>query len=108
MPIRIKRSEEDVILLPAWHMSILNLTEGSEVKAIIENQSLRLARLDRFLDLRGALANDTAFDAAMEEMDRAWQQWTPPAKGKSIGHQMFSWIRVWRGVRVWLWTFPLK
>ncbi|OQY96888.1 MAG: hypothetical protein B6D41_04640 [Chloroflexi bacterium UTCFX4] len=78
MSITIKRSNEDVIFLPAWLMSILDLSEGSQVKAIIENQSLRLARLDQFLNLRGALANDQAFDDAMEQMERAWQQWTLP------------------------------
>jgi antitoxin component of MazEF toxin-antitoxin module len=78
MSITIKRSEEDAIFLPAWLMSILNLTEGSQVKAIIENQSLRLARLDQFLSLHGALANDQAFDDAMEQMERAWQQWILP------------------------------
>ncbi|MCC7161863.1 MAG: hypothetical protein IT331_05195 [Anaerolineae bacterium] len=78
MSIRIKRSNENAIFLPAWLMSLLNLSEGSEVKAIIENQSLRLARLDQFLKLRGALANDQAFDEAMEHMERAWQQWIVP------------------------------
>jgi antitoxin component of MazEF toxin-antitoxin module len=76
MSITIKLSDEDAIFLPGWLMSILNLTEDSEVKAIIENQSLRLARLDQFLNLRGALANDRAFDEAMEQLERAWQQWT--------------------------------
>lgn len=78
MSITVKRSDEDAIFLPAWLMSILSLTEGSQVKAIIENRSLRLARLDHFLNLRGALANDQAFDDTMMAMERAWQQWTFP------------------------------
>lgn len=79
MSITVKRSDEDTIFLPLRLMFLLNLTEGSEVKAIIKNQSLRLARLGYFLNLRGALADDQAFDEAMKEMERAWQQWTLPA-----------------------------
>jgi len=38
----------------------------------VRNQS----SLDQFLALRGALRDDEAFDAAMEFLEKAWQQWT--------------------------------
>jgi antitoxin component of MazEF toxin-antitoxin module len=80
MTITIKRSEENAIItLPQWLMTVLKLHEGSQVKAIIENESLRLAHFDTFLNLRGSLADDTAFDDAIETLDAGWQAWTPPA-----------------------------
>ncbi|MBI4671230.1 MAG: hypothetical protein HY741_06125 [Chloroflexi bacterium] len=78
MTIIVKRSNENTIYLPAWLMAILNLSEGSAVQAVVEGQSLRLARLDRFLALRGALANDDEFDRALNWPDQAWTQWTLP------------------------------
>lgn len=78
MTITIKSSDEDAIVLPRWLMSVLNLEEGSQVKAIVENESLRLERFDAFLNLRGILADDTAFEQAIETLNRAWQTWTPP------------------------------
>lgn len=79
MAIIIKRSTEDAISLPARLLAGLNLRDGDEVKVTVEGQTLRLARLDQFLDLRGALAADEAFDRAMDFIDRAWQAWTIPA-----------------------------
>jgi len=78
MTITVKRSDEDTIFLPAWLLAILKLQEGSAVKAVVEGQSLRLARLDEFLALRGALANDQEFDRAMNSLDQMWTQWTLP------------------------------
>ena len=78
MTIVVKSSDEDAISLPARLMAVLNLREGDEVKATVDGHTLRLARLDRFLSLRGAFADDTAFDRAMEYIDRAWQSWTLP------------------------------
>lgn len=72
----IKSSDEDVIAIPAWLMEALNLEEGDQVKPIIEGQNMRLASLDRFLALRGALSEDEDFDQAMEYIDQAWQTWT--------------------------------
>ncbi len=78
MTITVKRSEEDTIFLPASLLAILKLQEGSAVKAIVEGQSLRLAQLDQFLALRGALADDQEFDRAMDSLDQMWMQWTLP------------------------------
>jgi antitoxin component of MazEF toxin-antitoxin module len=78
MTLIVKDSSEDTIFLPAWLMRILNLSDGSEVKAIVEGQSLRLARLDQFLALRGAYADDIAFDNAINSLEQAWTQWTLP------------------------------
>ena len=79
MTIVIKSSTEDAIALPARLLAGLNLRDGDEVKVTVDGQNLRLARLDQFLDLRGALANDEAFNRAVEFMERAWQEWTLPA-----------------------------
>jgi antitoxin component of MazEF toxin-antitoxin module len=74
--IIIKSSDENTISLPAQLMEELNLREGDEVKAILEGETLRLTRLDKFLALRGVLADDKAFDEAMQFLERAWQSWT--------------------------------
>jgi antitoxin component of MazEF toxin-antitoxin module len=79
MTLVVKSSDEDTISLPARLMTVLNLREGEPIKAIVEGQTLRLARLSSFLSLRGALADDEAFDRALDFMDRAWQSWTIPA-----------------------------
>jgi antitoxin component of MazEF toxin-antitoxin module len=76
MTITIKMSEEDAIAIPAQMLAELNLREGDQVRVVIEGDTLRLERLDRFLQLRGVYANDEKFDRAMELMDRAWQEWT--------------------------------
>ncbi len=44
----------------------------------LREQAVKNGRLERFLALRGALADDTAFDRAIEFLERAWQAWTPP------------------------------
>ena len=75
----VKSSDENKIAMPSYLMQRLNLRDGDEVKAIIEGQSLRLARIDEFLALRGALAADEEFDLAMELIDQAWQAWKSPA-----------------------------
>ena len=79
-----KSSDENTISIPAWLMDILKLREGDQVKAIVNGETLRLARLDRFLKLRGMLADDDAFDRAMEWVDRAWQTWTTPVSALNI------------------------
>ena len=33
--------------------------------------------IDNLLSLRGALRDDAGFDAAMQEIDQAWQAWKP-------------------------------
>lgn len=60
----IKRSDERTISIPPRLMAELHLREGDEVKTIIEGDTLRLERLDKFLSLRGALADDDALDRA--------------------------------------------
>jgi|APIni6443716594_1056825.scaffolds.fasta_scaffold1041515_2 bifunctional DNA-binding transcriptional regulator/antitoxin component of YhaV-PrlF toxin-antitoxin module len=35
------------------------------------------AAIDNLLSLRGALRDDADFDAAMREIDQAWQAWNP-------------------------------
>jgi hypothetical protein len=55
---------------------MLRLRDGDVVKAIVEGQTLRVARLEAFLNLRGSLADDEAFDQAMEEVEQGWNAWT--------------------------------
>jgi antitoxin component of MazEF toxin-antitoxin module len=78
MTLVVKSSNEDVIALPAWLMKMLNLQEGDQIKTVVEGQTLRLARLDQFLALRGVLRDDDAFDEAMELLEKGWQSWTTP------------------------------
>ncbi len=78
MTITVKTSDENSIAIPAELMAELNLHEGDQVKVIVEGETMRLARLDNFLKLRGALANDTDFDRAMEKIEQAWKTWNPP------------------------------
>ena len=66
MTFIVKSSSDDTISLPQWLMRSLNLKEGDEIKTIIEGQFLRLASLEQFLDLRGALQEDKDFDQAIE------------------------------------------
>ena len=78
MTLVVKSSDENTISLPARLMAVLNLREGEAIKAIVEGETLRLARLSSFLGLRGVLANDDGFDRALDFIDRAWQSWTIP------------------------------
>ena len=78
MAIIIKSADEDTISIPARLMATLRLREGERVNAVVNGDTLRFARLDQFLKLRGALADDEAFDRAIEWIDRAWQTWTMP------------------------------
>jgi len=78
MTIIVKTSAEDTILIPAQLMAQLNLQEGDEVKAFVEGNMLRLQKLNDFLSLGGALANDEGFEEAMRYLEKAWQAWTPP------------------------------
>jgi antitoxin component of MazEF toxin-antitoxin module len=71
----IASSDEDKIAIPAQLMALLHLREGDEVKAIVEGERLRLTRLDTFLSLRGALAEDEDFDRAIEQFNQSWKEW---------------------------------
>lgn len=79
MTVVITSSKEDVISLPSRLMAGLEWKEGDEIKVILDGQTLRLTRLDNFLALRGALADDDAFDEAIDQIEQAWQSWTIPA-----------------------------
>lgn len=73
MKIVVRSSEADVMVLPVRLMDALGLQDGDLVQARVDHQALRLARLGRFLELRGALADDEEFDRAMELLDKAWE-----------------------------------
>lgn len=77
MKIVVRSSESDVIYLPVHLMDALGLQDGDLVQARVGDQTLRLSRLGRFLELRGALADDEGFDRAMELLDEAWRVWKP-------------------------------
>lgn len=79
MTIIAKSTQSDTIFLPEKLMAVLNLREGETIKAIVEGQTLRLARLEAFLNLRGILAEDTAFDQAVETVEKGWESWQSPA-----------------------------
>ena len=76
MAIVIVSLDENQIALPAEIMAALDLHSGDEVTAVVEGDAIRMARLDKFLNLRGVLAGDSTFDAAMQLLDQGWQEWT--------------------------------
>ncbi len=79
MTVVARSVRDDTIFLPEKLLTLLRLREGDAVKAIVEGQTLRVARLEVFLNLRGALADDKAFDQAIEELEQGWTAWTLPA-----------------------------
>jgi antitoxin component of MazEF toxin-antitoxin module len=79
MTLVARSTRADTIFLPERLFSLLKLREGDAVKVVVEGQTLRVARLEAFLNLRGALADDEAFDRAMEDLDQGWNAWTLPA-----------------------------
>lgn len=79
MTVIVKSAANDVISIPASLIEQLGLRDGDRVKTSIEGGELRVIKLNRFLALRGALADDATFDQAMKQMDEFWQSWTTPA-----------------------------
>ena len=79
MTVVARSVRDDTIFLPEKLLTLLRLREGDAVKAIVEGQTLRVARLGAFLNLRGALADDEDFDQAIEELAQGWNAWTLPA-----------------------------
>lgn len=75
MAIVIKRSDENSISVPSELLEKLRLREGDEVRVVVEGNALRIERIDSFLKLRGALADDLAFDQALELLDQSWRSW---------------------------------
>lgn len=78
MTIVVKSMTENTISLPSSLMASLHLREGDSVKIVLEGQILRLSRLESFLSLRGTLAEDQAFDQAMEQINQSWTSWQTP------------------------------
>jgi antitoxin component of MazEF toxin-antitoxin module len=78
MTVVARSTRDDTIFLPERLLTLLRLRDGDAVKAIVEGQTLRVARLEAFLNLRGALADDDAFDQAMKEVEGGWHAWTYP------------------------------
>jgi antitoxin component of MazEF toxin-antitoxin module len=76
MTMIVRSATEDAITIPLRLMKALKLHEGDEVKAIVDGETLRLAHLDQFLSLRGALADDEGFDEALKANEQGWQTWT--------------------------------
>ena len=75
MTIVTVRSDETHIALPPEIMAALNLHDGDQVTAVVDGDAIRVARPDKFLALRGSLADDQAFDNAMQALEQEWQSW---------------------------------
>lgn len=75
MTFVVLSKDENTISLPAELMDKLMLREGDQVTAILDGQTLRLAKLDSFLHLRGVFAEDSSFDEAMNLLEQSWQSW---------------------------------
>ncbi|MBC7228365.1 MAG: hypothetical protein H5T61_14225 [Thermoflexales bacterium] len=69
MKFVVRTSNADVVYLPVSLMDALGLHDGDLVKAQVDQQALRLSRVSRFLELRGALAEDEEFDRALELLE---------------------------------------
>lgn len=76
MTVVARSVREDTIFLPEKLLTMLRLRDGDAVKAIVEGQTLRVARLEAFLNLRGSLADDDAFEQAIQEVEQGWNAWT--------------------------------
>ena len=76
MTLIVKSINENIISLPYWLMKNLNLSDGEEVKTLIEGKTLRLASLNQFIALRGILSEDNEFDTAIETLNKEWDSWT--------------------------------
>ncbi len=74
----VKSTDENTIALPEQLMAGLGLSEGDEVRAVLDGETIRFARLNEFLALRGALAHDQGFDDAMQQVSEAWELWKLP------------------------------
>lgn len=81
MTLVVKSTDQSVIAIPADLLKQLNLQEGDEVKAVIDNGALRLKKINAFLRLRGALANNKEFEEAIEHLEQAWRSWKPSELG---------------------------
>ena len=73
MSMIVKSTSEQVLTLPLSLLKKLNWREGDEVKVSVAGDLLKIERLDRFLRLRGALADDAVFDKAMETLSSMWE-----------------------------------
>lgn len=78
MTIIARSTRENTIFLPERLFTLLKLREGDAIKAVVEGQTLRVARMEAFLSLRGILAGDEAFDQALEELGQGWNEWAMP------------------------------
>ena len=73
----VQSIDEETIALPVWLMNLLEVQEGDEVKTAMNGDTLQLTPLEKFLALRGILADDIGFDEAVDFLEHTWQQWTP-------------------------------
>ena len=75
---RILKSSGDTVALPSELLHRLQLKEGDEVSVSVEDQKLKLVRIEEFVKLRGVLSADEGFDEAIAFLDEAWQSWKSP------------------------------
>lgn len=75
MKLIVRVSPTNTMYLPVHLMDALGLQDGDLVRAQVDHQALRLARIGRFLELRGILAEDEEFDRAVDLLEKAWAAW---------------------------------
>jgi antitoxin component of MazEF toxin-antitoxin module len=71
----VKIADDDKIAIPRRLMELLHLSEGDRVNPVVDGGALRLEPVDNFLGLKGSLADDEAFDRAIEEIQSDWREW---------------------------------
>lgn len=74
MTVVARSTRDDTIFLPERLLTLLRLRDGDAVKAIVEGQTLRVAR-PRLSSICAALADDEAFDEAITEVGIGWSAW---------------------------------
>ncbi len=78
MTLIVKSMDDNVISLPRWLMTHLNLVDGDSISPVVEGTALHLKPLQRFLALRGLLRYDDSYEKAIGELEASWQVWTFP------------------------------
>ena len=61
-------ANNEIISLPQWLMTSLNLRDGDKIKPVVEGHTLRLNKLDQFLSLKAVLKDNDEFDSAIENL----------------------------------------
>ncbi|MBI1801932.1 MAG: hypothetical protein HY259_10855 [Chloroflexi bacterium] len=77
IPLKVKLIEEPYLSMPRSLAAELGVNDGDTIKVIVEDDALRLTKLDAFLGVEGSRANDLEWDTAMAELAEDWRRTSP-------------------------------